>query len=281
MNLKSKTALAVLALIGSTAAFAQAAAPAAPENTLAYNVGAVSQYRFRGIEQTSGKAAIQGGLDFTHTSGLYLGAWASNVNWVKDFNGASKGDYEVDLYGGYKAEIMPGLSYDVGMITYQYPGNDSGAVGTPGAGGFSKADTTEFYGALTYQMFTLKYSQSLGDFLGNLNSNGSRYIELAANFDLGNGYTLTPHVGRQTIPNQNFAGAVGVPAVTDGTAANYTDYALTLAKDFGNGWSATIAAVGTDAKDRGFYQTTPFPANGNLNRFLGSTAGVVGVKYSF
>jgi uncharacterized protein (TIGR02001 family) len=270
MNLKSKTALAVLALIGSTAAFAQAAAPAAPENTLAFNVGAVSQYRFRGIEQTSGKAAIQGGLDFTHTSGLYLGAWASNVNWIKDFNGSSKGDYEVDLYGGYKAEIMPGLSYDVGLITYQYPGNDSGAAGTPGAGGFTKADTTEFYLGLTYSIVTAKYSQSMGDFLGNINSNASRYVEIAANFDLGDGYTLTPHVGRQTIPNQTFGTSVG-------NAADYTDYSLTLAKDFGNGFTVSLAAVGTDAKDRAFYQAT---FNGQ-NRFLGSAAGVVGVKYSF
>jgi uncharacterized protein (TIGR02001 family) len=286
MNLKSKTALAALALIASTATLAQTAAPvaaaaAAPENTLAFNVGVVSQYRFRGIEQTSGKPAIQGGLDFTHTSGVYLGAWASNVNWVKDFNAATQGDYEVDLYGGYKGEIIPGLGYDLGVIAYMYPGNNSGAAGTPGFGGFSKADTTEFYVGLSYSVLSFKYSQSMGDFLGNLNSNGSRYMELAANFDLGNGYTLTPHLGRQTVPNQNFGGAVGVPAVTDGSAANYTDYALTLAKDFGNGWSATVAAVGTDAKDRGFYQTTPIANNSNLNRFLGSNAAVVGVKYSF
>ncbi len=280
MNLKSKTALAALALIASTAAMAQAAAPV-PDYTLAYNVGAVSQYRFRGIEQTSGKPAIQGGVDFAHKNGVYLGAWASNVNWVKDFNAATQGDYEVDLYGGYKAEIMPGLGYDLGLITYQYPGNNSGAAGTPGAGGFTKADTTEIYFGLSYSVLSFKYSQSMGDFLGNLNSNGSRYMELAANFDLGDGYTLTPHVGRQTVPNQNIAGGVGVAAVTDGTAANYTDYALTLAKDFGNGWSATLAAVGTDAKDRGFYQTTPIANNGNLNRFLGSSAAVVGVKYSF
>ena len=280
MNLKSKTALAALALIASTAAMAQATAPV-PDYTLAYNIGAVSQYRFRGIEQTSGKPAVQGGVDFTHKSGLYLGAWASNVNWVKDFNGASQGDYEDDLYGGYKAEIMPGLGYDLGLITYQYPGNNSGAAGTPGmapgSGPYTNANTTEFYVGLSYNIVTAKYSQSLGDFLGNVNSNASRYFEIAANFDLGNGYTLTPHVGRQTIPNQNFGGAVGVAAVTDGTAANYTDYALTLAKDFGNGWSATLAAVGTDAKDRAFYQTG---FNGQ-NRFLGSNAAVVGAKYSF
>jgi uncharacterized protein (TIGR02001 family) len=277
MNLKSKTALAALALIASTAALAQAAAPV-PDYTLAYNVGAVSQYRFRGMEQTSGKPAIQGGVDFTHKSGAYLGAWASNVNWIKDFNGATQGDYEVDLYGGYKGEIVTGLGYDLGVITYQYPGNNSGAAGTPGFAApavYTNANTTEFYVGLSYNIITAKYSQSLGDFLGNANTNASRYFEIAANFDLGNGYTLTPHVGRQTIPNQVANGALA--AVADGTAANYTDYSLTLAKDFGNGWSATIAAVGTDAKDRGFYQAT---SNGQ-NRFLGSSTAVVGVKYSF
>src|SRR6478672_1722854 len=84
-----KMVLAALALSG--AAFAQTATPAPapePDYTLAANVGAVTDYRFRGISQTSKKPAIQGGLDFAHKSGAYLGAWASNVRWVKDFNGA-------------------------------------------------------------------------------------------------------------------------------------------------------------------------------------------------
>lgn len=280
MHFKSKIALTTLGLIASVTAFSQTA-PAAPETTLTYNIGAVSQYRYRGIEQTSGKPAIQGGVDYAHKSGFYLGAWASNVNWIKDFNQATQGDYEIDLYGGYKGEIAKDLGFDVGVITYNYPGNNSGAVGTSGAGSFSRADTAEVYVGLTYSIVSFKYSQSTGDFLGNLRSTGSNYIELAANFDLGNGYTLAPHIGRQTIPNQNFAGAVGVPAVTDGSAANYSDYALTLTKDFGNGWAVSIAAVGTDAKERGFYQTTPVASNGNLNRFLASNATVLGVKYSF
>lgn len=280
MNFKSQTALAVLGLIASAAAFSQTA-PAAPETTLTFNVGAVSQYRYRGIEQTSGKPALQGGVDYAHKSGLYVGAWASNVTWIKDFNQATQGDYEIDLYGGYKGAITKDLGFDLGVISYQYPGNNSGATGTSGAGSYSKADTLEVYFGVTYSVVSLKYYQSMGDFLGNLNSNGSRYWDLSANFDLGNGYTLTPHVGRQTIPNQNFAGATGVAAVNDGTAANYTDYALTLTKDFGNGWAVSVAAVGTDAKERGFYQTSPVTSNSNLNRFLASNGAVLGVKYSF
>lgn len=268
MNFKTKTAMAALALIASTAAFSQTAAPA-PDYTLGYNVGVVSDYRVRGIAQTAYEPSLQGGVDFAHKSGIYLGAWAaSNVKWIKDFNQATQGTYEVDLYGGYKAEIMPGLSYDVGAITYQYPGNNSGATGTPGAGLFSKADTTEFYGALTYSVFTLKYNQSVGDFLGNLNSNGSRYWDLSANFDLGNGYTLTPHIGRQTIPNQTNTSATKI-----GNAADYSDAALTLAKDFGNGLVATAAAVATSV-DNEFYTDTK-------GKILGKSTLVVGLKYSF
>ena len=260
MNLKSKIALAAIALTAGTAAMAQ----------VSYNVGAVSDYRFRGIEQTAGQPSLQAGVDYAHSSGLYVGAWAANnIKWIKEFNGASKGDYEVDVYGGYKFEVK-GVALDVGVITYNYPGNDSGAAGTTGAGNFSKADTTEVYIGGTYSVATLKYYQSMGDFLGNLNSNGSRYWDLSATFDLGNGFSLVPHVGKQTVPNQSSGSKIG-------NAADYMDYALTLNKDFGNGLSASLAAVGTDTKENEFYQAT---SNGQ-NRWLGKSGVLVGVKYTF
>jgi uncharacterized protein (TIGR02001 family) len=271
MNLKSKTALAALTLIASSTVFAQAKPPE-PDYTLAYNIGAVSDYRFRGVTQTNYGPAVQGGIDFAHKSGFYLGAWASNINWVKQVNGASKGDYELDLYGGYKGEIKPGLSYDVGVITYQYPGNDSGqASSQEGAGLHSDASTYEFYGALTWDIFTFKYSQSVGDFLGNLNSNGSRYYDLSASFDLGNGYSLVPHIGHQTIPNQS-------AGTKTGNAADYNDAALTLGKDFGNGFSASLAYVATDA-DSTFYANQ----GGSIGdgKGIAKSGAFIGVKYTF
>ena len=258
---------ASLAVLASTASFAQIKAPE-PDYTLAYNVGVVTDYRFRGLSQTSFKPALQLGVDFAHKSGLYLGAFGSNVNWVKDFNLATKGGYEVDLYGGLKGKITEDLGFDVGLIAYIYPGNNSGAVGTPGVGAYSNANTNEIYGGLTYNVFTFKYSRSLGDFLGNIRSGGSQYFDLSANFDLGNGFTLTPHIGRQTVPNQNFGTS------TDGKAANYMDYALTLGKDFGSGLSGTAALIGTDTKRPGFYRDSK-------NKDLGKSTLVVGVKYTF
>lgn len=257
MNFKTKSILVLATALVGTAAMAQTAAPAAapePESTLAFNIGAVSDYRFRGMSQTSFKPALQGGVDYAHKSGAYVGAWASNVSWIKDYIGAKDGTTEVDLYGGYKGEIAKDLSFDIGVITYQYPGNTANKVTVD-------ANTTEVYGALTYGIVTAKYSQSTSNFIANINSQGSRYFELAAAFDLGSGFSFTPHVGRQTIPNQ-----------VD-NAGDCTDYSLTLAKDFGNGVSASFAVLGTDAKDS-FYKVPGFDN-------LGKNAMTVGVKYTF
>ncbi len=245
--MKLKSALALIALLAGSAALAQTAAPA--DYTLSYNAGVTSDYRFRGIAQTSFKPALQAGVDFAHKSGFYLGAWGSNVSWIEDFAGATQGSLEVDLYGGYKGEISKDFTYDLGVIRYQYPGNNAA----------TNANTTEVYGALTYSVVTAKYSRSTSNFIANADSKGSEYLEIAANFDLGNGFTLTPRVGRQFVAN--------------GPVYDYTDYALTLGKDFGNGLSATVAAMGTNANEVAYTDL-----NG---RILSRNALVVGLKYSF
>ncbi len=278
---------ASLAILATSASFAQTKAPE-PDYTLSYNVGVVSDYRFRGISQTSFKPALQLGVDFAHKSGFYLGAFGSNVDWVKEFNGATKGTYEVDLYGGFKGSIINDIGFDVGLITYMYPGNNSGVANAPKgivAGQYSNANTTEVYLGLSYSVVSFKYSRSVGNFLGNVGtnstlvagtgkSNGSQYFDLSANFDLGSGFTLTPHVGRQTVPNQNSTNFFAPFQVINGSAANYTDYSLTIAKDFGNGFVVSAAAIGTDTKKGGFYRDS----NG---KELGKSTLVVGVKYSF
>jgi uncharacterized protein (TIGR02001 family) len=250
MKFKATSTIILCTLLASTAAMAQTKVPE-PDYTLSYNVGAVSDYRFRGMAQTSFNPALQAGVDFAHKSGFYLGTWGSNVSWLKDYAGATQGALEIDLYGGFKGEISKDFTYDLGLITYQYPGNNAA----------TNADTTELYGALTYGLVTAKYSRSTGNFIANPNSAGSAYLEVAANIDLGNGFTLTPHLGRQSIAN------------VLNNAGDCTDYALTLGKDFGNSLSATVAAIGTNA-DKGFYTDSQ-------GRFLGKSVLALGLKYSF
>lgn len=79
------------------------------------NVGFVSDYRFRGFTQADSEPAIQGGFDWSHDSGVYLGVWGSNV----EFNDAH---IETDFYGGFANEIES-FSYDVGLLYYAYPGS--------------------------------------------------------------------------------------------------------------------------------------------------------------
>lgn len=252
MNLKTKTAFVLSSLLVSGAVMAQAKAPE-PDYTLGFNVGAVSDYRYRGISQTRFMGTVQAGVDFAHKNGFYLGAWGSGIKWIKDA-GATDGSLELDLYGGYKGAINSSLSYDVGYLRYQYVSNTLGNVS-----GFADANTDEIYGALTYGPVTAKYSHSVSNLFGNQNSSGSGYLDLSANFDLGSGFSLTPHVGRQVVANND--------------AFSYTDYSLTLGKDFGNGLSAFLTAVGTNAVKSSY--VTP------SGEFTGKDGAVVGVKYSF
>jgi uncharacterized protein (TIGR02001 family) len=238
--------------IGSLTSVAQAqTAPAAPESTLAFNAGVVSDYRYRGISQSRLQPALQGGVDYTDKSGFYVGAWGSTIKWIKD-SGASEGSVEIDLYGGYKGAVGD-VAYDLGILRYEYVGNKLGHVD-----GFANANTTEVYGALTYGVFTAKYSHSLTNTFGNIDSKNSYYLDLSAAFDLGSGYTLTPHVGRQMINNTG--------------GYSYNDYALTLAKDLGNGLSASLMAVGTNAGK---------PQYILVDKYNGKDAVVVGLKYAF
>jgi uncharacterized protein (TIGR02001 family) len=241
-------------LARSLACAALVAAPLAAHAQLAFNVGAVTDYRYRGISQSRLKPALQGGVDYT-LGGFYVGAWASTIKWTQDIERfvGKPGDnkVEIDVYGCYKGEIVKDFGYDVGVLTYIYPSNKLDP----------KADTTEIYGALTWQMVTLKYSHAVTNTFANADSKGSFYVDLSAGFDVGAGITLTPHVGYQKIKG---------PFTKDAT---YTDYSLVASKDF-SGLVVSLGAYGTDA-DKTFYAS---PKNG---KFLGRNGVVLGVKYNF
>src|SRR5437868_12923348 len=103
---------------------APAAEPAKPIEpyTITGNFGIYSQYIFRGLTQTDRKPAFQGGFDFAHASGFYLGTWGSNISWLHDLGTVVShgGSLEWDLYGGYKYAINDDWGLDVGVLYYYY-----------------------------------------------------------------------------------------------------------------------------------------------------------------
>ena len=218
------------------------ATPAMADNTVAFNVGAVTDYRYRGISQSRLKPAVSGGIDYTAGS-FYVGAWASTIQWIKDGGGDS--NVEVDIYGGYKFEIDKGTVLDLGVLTYQYPSNRLRP----------SANTTEVYGAITFGPVTAKYSHSTTNLFGFAGSKGSGYFDLTGNFEVA-GVTVTPHVGRQSVKNNG--------------AFAYTDYSITLSKEMaGVVWSAALVDTNTKAY------------TGAGGKDLGKASVVLGAKYSF
>jgi uncharacterized protein (TIGR02001 family) len=109
----------------------EVAAPAAADTgrkfTYSFNIGATSDYIFRGVSQTSNDPAIQGGADVGWGI-LYAGVWASRV----DFDDAPPANAEVDWYGGIRPtwkSPFGDMNLDFGVIYYSYPGaNPSNSV---------------------------------------------------------------------------------------------------------------------------------------------------------
>jgi uncharacterized protein (TIGR02001 family) len=255
MNTKTLTLMALASLATSLAqaqttdAAAPAPAAATPEHSFTGNLALISDYRFRGISQTYKLPAVQGGLDYAHSSGLYAGTWMSNVSGNSYNNGAG---LEWDLYGGYKFSPVQDVTLDLGALAYVYPGARLNSA--PGVASDQKYNNVDVYAAVTAGAFNAKLSVAVTDYFG-LNgttagyayfsslashggSKGSAYLDLNYSFDLGDGLSLATHLGRMEVKHYG--------------ELSYTDAKLALSKDL-QGWTLTGALIGTDAK-RGLYQ---------------------------
>jgi uncharacterized protein (TIGR02001 family) len=191
-------------LLALTAVFATSmvAVPAAMADVAA-NVGVVTNYIWRGVSQTSDGPAVQGGVDWEHESGFYLGTWMSNV----DFGGlADNNEVELDLYGGYGGTVGE-VDWDAGLIYYAYPLTDD-------------VNFLEIYGAGTWKWlsFGLNYTVS-----GDANSpsafrGGDYYLFVAGDWDLGNDWGVGATIGAY-----DFDDLSSSSANPDGTG-NFGDY---------------------------------------------------------
>ena len=226
---------------------------------LSANVGMYSNYVFRGISQTGGDPAVQGGLDYTHSSGLYLGTWGSNVGWIEDYQGYKSGNVEIDVYGGYRGSFgSTGLTYDLGAIQYIYPGKRGGAV---------DADTTEIYAGLGWKWFTAKYSYYVSnEVFGFANADGSDYFDISASVPIAEtGLTAGAHWGTFKFKKNG--------------AQDYDDWKISLAYDMGklspvtSGVTVGVMYTDTNAKRAPWTDTN--------NEFLGKSTTTVWISKTF
>jgi hypothetical protein len=237
-----------------------------------------TDYRFRSISQTYLSPTLQGGLDYSHTSGFYAGTWASNVSGNQYTNGNGM---EWDFYGGWKKEIFKDFTIDLGLLYYWYPNarynNSTGALNRPAG----KFDNTEIYIGAAWKWFTAKYSYATSDYFGlntqNLfqssygpayaanstfcgtNSQGqatgtggaaavsSDCIGTNRGGSKGSGY-LDLGASFDLGSGWGINGHVGILRVKNYAEYNYTDYKLGLTKDIGSGFTVSASLIGNNAK---------------------------------
>jgi len=254
-----KKIVSALVLAGMVGTPAMVMAEDSP-HTLSGNVTLATDYIFRGISQTGGDPAIQGGLDYTHSSGFYLGTWASNVGWLEDFQLYDKGNMEIDLYGGYRGTIGESdFTFDVGAIQYWYPGDNK-------TGGFNDADTSEIYGAVGWKWLTVKGSYYLSNEVfgfGDMSSptggdaDGSYYLAISGSYPIGEtGVTLGASLGTFSFENSD--------------QADYDDYSISATYDMGKLSTVTKGVtVGLKYTDTNAEESVWTDTNGE---FLGDDA---------
>ena len=298
---KTTLAIAISALAGGALAqSAPAPAPAPATSPITANVTVTNDYRYRGISQSNFKPAIQGGFDYAHESGFYIGNWNSSISWIGDANSTSgavsgrgttgtsvSAPVEMDFYAGFKKELIgAGFASDIGVLQYYYP--TSGVFNTSSPGYFVNPNTTEIYAAQNFTLGPitgfLKFSYAVSTLFGNPNSQGSYYPDLTVNYDTGIwGLALNAHVGYQYIAGNYKTGATyynGTP-INSGTSQNsvlgYTDWKLGVTKDFGGGLSLAVAYVDTNAQTVRGYAAYPNPQGKNLGR----AGGLVSLTKTF
>ena len=271
---------------------AQAQAPATPSSVTG-NMTIASDYRFRGISQTFKGPTIQGGIDYSHSSGLYLGNWNSNVSGL--LYNAGPG-IEMDFYGGWK-HSWGDLGLDLGVLHYYYgDANQKGCDVTCTNFSDNTYNNTELYIGGSWKWLSLKYSHAITNYFGlngqvgnnfvsqscaksatctfvyntdvmgdHGDSKGTGYLDLSASFEIAPKLTLGAHAGHLSVKNY-------------GSYLNYTDYKVGLNYDL-NGWSLGAAAIGTNAKSDWYYNV----GNKNSANFkdLGKTTLVLSVGKTF
>ncbi|OYY55612.1 TorF family putative porin [Polynucleobacter sp. 39-46-10] len=269
MKTIQKTAIALVASgLFATAAFA-ADTPTNPEdagNPIAANVTVVNDYRYRGITQTNYQPAIQGGFDYAHESGLYIGNWNSTISWIGDQNAGVSAPLEMDFYGGFKKELIaPGFASDFGVLQYYYP--------MKGFNGANNPSTTEIYAAQNYTFGPVtgfvKVNYAVSNVFGWANTTGAYYPDLTANYDTGIwGLSLNGHIGYQYMPSQS---------KIDGGSLSYMDWKLGATKDFGGGLALSASYVTTNANPS-LYMTG---SNVSANTFAGRGGAIVALTKTF
>ncbi|MFT6920746.1 MAG: hypothetical protein ACJA2G_003399 [Cognaticolwellia sp.] len=219
MNLKKISTLCFAAstLVAASSAMAWESADGAFSTSA--SVALSSDYMWRGYSQTDNEMAISGSFDVAHSSGLYAGTWASNVDFGDSVS------TEIDVYAGFGNEIGDtGIGYDVGVLRYIYPDSEP------------DYSWNEFYGSLSYSFFNVGVAYS-NDVYGS--DETGVYYSAGFDYDLPMAIALSAGVGYYDYDTVVYGA---------GNPDSATDYHIGVSKDLaGFGFDLTYTDTDSDA----------------------------------
>jgi len=270
MKLRSLAATAASLAIGCIAV---AHADDARADAVTGNVAVTSDYVFRGLTQSWGGPAIQGGADYANPAGFAAGVWASSVSGRSYPGGAM----ELDLYANYGRAISSDWSWRAGFYGYVYPGANLDHAGLPAR----SLNTAEANVALSWKQFTLTYHRALTDYFGvdteqgyRGDSKGTGYLQLDAAIPLSELWSLTLHAG-----HTHYTTTLVMPLANGAADPGYSDFGASLKYQFATHWS--LSAGLAHATNAAFYRRTSSFLDARDTRDIGGSRGFVMLQGSF
>lgn len=270
MTLRSLAAAAAFLSIGCVAVVHADDAATSP---VTGHVALTSDYMFRGLTQTWGRPAIQGGADYANPNGFAAGFWGSSIS-ERSYPG---GAMELDLYASYGQAIDSDWSWRAGIYGYVYPGANLDRAGLASR----SLNTVEANVALTWKQFTLKYNHSLTYYFGvdteqgyRGDSRGTGYLQLDAAFPLGDAWSLALHAGRT-----HYTTTLATPLANGKRDPGYSDVGATLKYQLAPYWS--LGAGLTHAGNAGFYRRASSFLDARDTRHVGGSRGFVTLQGNF
>ena len=267
--IRASLAVSTLTLIDT----ARADAANDADYTVSGNVALTSDYVFRGLTQTWGDPAIQGGADLSTTNGFAAGFWASSIS-DRTYPGAS---LELDVYASYGVAIDDDWSWRAGVYGYLYPNGNLDEAGLRSR----SFDTVEATAALTWKWLTLKYSSSLTDYFGidveqgyRGGSKGTGYLALDATIPIGGRWSIALHAAHTNVTTR-----LAAPLPNGADDPDYDDFGATLKYRLTPHWSASVGA--THAGNDAFYGHTASFTNARDLENVGGTRGFVVLQGTF
>lgn len=219
-------ALATALLAGATVAQA--------DMEISGNVALTSDYKFRGISQSNEDIAVQGGFDLGWDNGIYIGTWASSVDFdVSSADGGLNGSLELDYYVGWASDIGDsGFGIDVGYLYYDYPGDDG-----------LEGDYQELYGSLSWNDLAVGVAYS-DDYYAETDTFWYYYADYS--LGINDMFTIDFHVGYNDVEKNG--------GFLSSDEDSFIDYSVGVTAS----WLAvdwTLAYVGTDLDEEDVFDT--------------------------